>query len=357
VPKLLSVQILRGLAALSVAMLHAQHDAGSLMAAGGRAWEPGIRLPWAAGVDVFFVISGFIMVHASHGLFGREGARAIFLARRAARIVPLYWSVTTLYLALALMAPGLLNSEILEPWPILASYLFIPFERPDGVAQPLYSLGWTLNYEMFFYVLFAVAVAWSYRRAVLTLAVALLALVAVGAAFRLPQPFAFWTSPIILEFAFGLALGHLRVRGVALAGPAQAMLAVMGLALLALDLTQPTGVLPAPRALAWGVPAALLVAAAALGRRQPSPASAATRLGVALGDASYALYLLHPFAIRGIRALVGATGFGPALGPAGFIVLSLAGAILVALAAHRSFERPATAWMRLRLGSLRAAWA
>ena len=103
----------------------------------GLSFEPLEALPWAAGVDVFFVISGFVMVHASRGLFARPGASGVFLARRLARIVPLYWGTTTLYLAVALAAPCLLNSALLEPWPVLASYLFIPFDaaRRRGPAD------------------------------------------------------------------------------------------------------------------------------------------------------------------------------------------------------------------------------
>jgi len=351
VPKLLAVQILRGLAALSVALLHAEHDAVALAATRGRAWAPSVDFPWAAGVDIFFVISGFVMVHAANGLFGRPGSRGVFLARRVARIVPLYWAVTTLYLAVALAAPGLLNSAILEPWPILASYLFIPFARPDGLAQPLYSLGWTLNYEMFFYGLFALAIAWPYRRAMVILGAMLLALVTLGVLFRLPQPFAFWTEPILIEFAFGLALGHLRTRGVVTGRVGQAVLAVAGLALLSLDLARPDAVLAAPRALAWGLPAALLVAAACLGRKEVPVRNPFVRFGISLGDASYALYLLHPFAVRGVRALATATGLDAALGPVGYIALALAGAILASLFAFRFFERPATAWARRRIQS------
>jgi exopolysaccharide production protein ExoZ len=355
VSKLLLVQILRGVAALSIAALHAQHDAVALAAATGTVWVPPLHIPWAAGVDVFFVISGFIMVHASQDLFHREGARGAFLARRIARIVPLYWAVTTLYLALAVVAPGLLNSELLAPWLVLASYLFIPAERPDGIVQPLYSLGWTLNYEMFFYALFALAIVLPYRRAIAALAGTIFALVALGSVYRLPEPLAFWTSPILLEFAFGLALGHLRAQGVTIGRAAQVALSTAGLALLALDLTDPAGGVAVPRVLAWGAPAAFLVAAAALGRDGLSSRNAATRFGVALGDASYALYLLHPFAIRGVRSVVAASGLGSALGPAGFIPIALAAAILASLFVHRTFELAATAWLRRRLYPLRPA--
>jgi exopolysaccharide production protein ExoZ len=351
--KLLLVQVLRALAALSVAMLHAQHDAGMLAERAGLSFTPMDRFPWAAGVDVFFVISGFIMVHASQRLFGAPEARRIFLARRLARIVPIYWAVTTLYLAVALVSPALLNSEILEPWPVIASYLFIPFTRPEGLAQPLYSLGWTLNYEMFFYALFALAIVLPRRQAVGALAVALVALAAAGALIPLPQPFAFWTDGIILEFAFGLALGLLRSDGLTLGGFARGLLAVLGLTLLALDLTNATLIGPLPRAFAWGVPAALLVAAAALGRERPE-GGLATRLGVAIGDASYALYLLHPFAIRGGREIVARSGLIGIVGPWGFVLLALLAAILAAVAVHRLFERPATEWARRRLEGSRA---
>jgi exopolysaccharide production protein ExoZ len=344
VPRLIVVQALRGLAALSIAMLHALYEAGLLAGAAGLPFAAPAGVPWAAGVDLFFVISGLIMVHASAGLFGRPGARKTFLVRRLARIVPLYWAVTALYLALALAAPALLNSEVLAPWPVLASFLFIPFARPDGVAQPLYSLGWTLNYEMAFYALFAAALAWPRRAAVPALIAALAGLAAIGQLRAWPQPIAFWTAPIILEFAFGLAIGGLRAGGVALRLPVRIALAAAGLALLGLAGLE--GAAPLARPFAWGVPAALIVAAAALGPARAEPRNPVARAAAALGDASYALYLVHPFAIRGVRVAVEGLGVFPALGPWGFVALALAGAVAAAVAVHRGFERPAMGWVR-----------
>jgi exopolysaccharide production protein ExoZ len=354
--KLLLVQVLRALAALSIAMLHAQHDAGMLAERAGVSFTPLDRFPWAAGVDVFFVISGFIMVHASRGLFGTPEARGVFLVRRVARIVPLYWTVTTLYLAIALGAPAVLNSVLGEPWQVIASYFFIPYTRPDGAAQPLYSLGWTLNYEMFFYGLFALAIVLPRRLAVAALTAGLLALVLLGRLAPLPQPFAFWTDSIILEFAFGLGLGLLRAAGVTLRGPVRGALAVIAIVLLALDLRDGGSWGALPRALAWGGPAALLVAAAALGHDRAA-GGLATRLGVAVGDASYALYLLHPFAIRGGRELAARTGLTSVVGPWGFVILALVAATLAALLVHRLFERPATEGARRRLEHWTQKWS
>ncbi|HEX8666674.1 MAG TPA: acyltransferase [Beijerinckiaceae bacterium] len=347
--KLVLVQVLRAAAALSVAMLHAQHDAATLAERGAQAFTPIEAFPWEAGVDVFFVISGFIMVHASAPLFGTEGAGRIFLARRIARIVPVYWAVTTLYLAIALAVPALLNAELLGWGHVVASYLFIPTARPDGNVQPLYGLGWTLNYEMFFYILFAVAVAWPRRRAVPALAAVLIGLVAVGLLLRpLPQPLGFWTDPIVLEFVYGMALGYFHAKGIRLGPVARALLG--GAAILALiAVASRLGIWTIPyRALAYGLPAAMLVAAVALGRERRNEGRLAN-IGAAVGDASYALYLIHPFAIRAGREVVWRSGLGGVIGPWTFVVLALAASVLAAVVVYRLFERPATAWVRARL--------
>src|SRR6478672_3815052 len=98
-----SVQALRAAAALSIAVLHVLHDATSLDPGGMiERWHDAV--PWGAGVDLFFVISGFVMVYASNDLFGRRDGPALFMARRRIRSVPLYWAATTLFLLVALIA-------------------------------------------------------------------------------------------------------------------------------------------------------------------------------------------------------------------------------------------------------------
>jgi exopolysaccharide production protein ExoZ len=347
--KLVLVQILRALAALSVAMLHAQHDAAALAQRSGRAFMPVEVFPWEAGVDVFFVISGFIMVHASAPLFGAWGGSRTFLARRVARIVPIYWAVTTLYLAIALAAPALLNAEFLGWAHVAASYLFIPLARPDGNVQPLYGLGWTLNYEMFFYALFAIAVAWRRKRAVPALGAVLAGLVTVGLLFRpLPQPLGFWTDPIILEFVYGMALGLLYAEGVRLGLVPRTLLGLAAVATL-IAIASLYGVSATPwRALAYGLPAAMLVAAVTFGRGELGRGRLA-RIGAAIGDASYALYLIHPFVIRAGREAVWRGGLAAAVGPWTFAVLALAASVLASVVVYRLFERPVTAWVRARL--------
>ena len=142
---ILPIQMLRALAAFMVAVHHVQPDAAALARLGGRSFTPSEMLPWMAGVDIFFVVSGFIMVHASERLFDQPGASALFLKRRLVRIVPLYWAATTLFLLVGLVIPAMLNSTAPTPSQIAASYLFWPAVASSGLVQPVYSLGWTLN--------------------------------------------------------------------------------------------------------------------------------------------------------------------------------------------------------------------
>ncbi|KQP29507.1 acyltransferase [Methylobacterium sp. Leaf100] len=342
------MQGLRAFAALLVVVHHGQVEAAALALRAGLPFGPSTGLAWSAGVDVFFVISGFIIVHASAPLYGRPGGRARFLAHRIARLVPLYWLVTALYLALVLTVPALLNgADPPAPGYVAASFLFWPALRPDGIPQPLYGLGWTLNCEMFFYAVFAVGLGWGRGRAVLWLGLALAGLVALG---RLvpepPTPLAFWGSPIVLEFALGAGLGLARAHGLRLPDAARLALAATGLAGLAVA-GEPGEAL---RPLAYGGPALLLVAAAALGREPPP--GRGTRLGpalVALGDASYALYLIHPFVLRATREAITRLGLAALVGPWGALGLMLALSVAASLVVARFVERPMTRAVRHRL--------
>ncbi|MWV26238.1 acyltransferase [Methylobacterium sp. 2A] len=352
------MQILRGLAALMVVWHHARHEAALLAqrGGGGPAPEPGMLLPWWGGVDLFFVISGLVIVLASGRLYGVPGGRTRFLAHRIARVVPLYWLVSLAYLALALARPDLLGEAaalIHEPGALLAGFLFWPAARPDGVVQPLYGLGWTLNYEAFFYVLFATGLGFGRRGAVVWLVTILALLVTAGLVWPdLPLPVRFWANPIVLEFAAGAGLALAYRGGLRPAAPLRAGLAVLGLlglilaARLLAGLGEADGVL---RPLLVGVPAILLVASALGPERdaaQVARLSAPTRALVTLGDASYALYLVHPFALRLARELLLRLGGAPALHPYPAMVLMLAASVAAALLVHRVIETPLTRRVR-----------
>jgi exopolysaccharide production protein ExoZ len=349
---LVQVQVLRALAAGAIALHHAQWDAETLQLRSGHSFQAWNPIPWSAGVDIFFVISGLIMVHASQRLFAKPGGARLFLTRRIARIVPLYWATITVYVAIGLLAPSLLNQSYMEPWFVAASYLFVPAARPNGVVQPVYELGWTLNYEMLFYVLFAAAIVLPLRWASAALLAILAALVIVGQlAAPLPEPFAFWTNPILLEFAFGVMIGLMCVSGIRLRSLTRAGLAATGLAALVLVAAFPKGAGELPRLLIFGLPAALIVGAAALTSSGSGRVSLLAKWGVAAGDASFALYLLHPFVIRATRVVFWQTGLSVHLGPLAFVVVALVASLGVGLISYRYFEKPLTRCTRRLLGA------
>jgi len=324
---LISVQALRAAAAIAVAICHF-NTIEQFMS--GTSAQVGELFPLSSGVDLFFVISGFVMVYSSEPFFGTPRAAANFLVKRLARIAPLYWIVTLIsipVLSLAIDAPKL-----------IASAFFIPYRAPSGQIAPLYSPGWTLNYEMMFYVIFAVGLRWRRGIAVTGICGALLLLVILGLLFQ-PQfaPFAYWSSPIILEFGFGMILAVVLLEGFAL--PSSARLFLIAAGMIAVWLPVPTTMVSNYRVLVWGIPAAAILAGAVLGKDE-ADAGPISGLAKLLGDASYSIYLIHPLVANLIYKFL-------PHGPRDHLISSplavgLIVAIVLSVAIFRWFERPMT---------------
>jgi peptidoglycan/LPS O-acetylase OafA/YrhL len=344
-----SVQALRALAALAVVGYHATilwHDRAAPlpMAAPVHPWENG-----NAGVDLFFVISGFIMVFSSRRLVGRQDGWRRFLELRLIRIVPLYWVATAAKLASIEAVPALALHARPTAWNAVASFLFIPSRNALGIVSPVLVVGWTLSFEMLFYAVFAAGLAATVQPALL--ASAMLAPLAVLALVRGPDwpAIASLADPIVLEFVFGMVVARLLLshrlqvlpRGVGWA------LLLGGLAVLAL--------VPAPspwqRLAIWGVAAAATLAGALALERALDPKL--PRALVRLGEASYALYLSHGFVLPvlglvAVRAHLSGVAMGAFLVP-GCLIASA----LVALAVYAAVERPMTVWLRRWAGDPR----
>jgi peptidoglycan/LPS O-acetylase OafA/YrhL len=351
-----TVQLMRAAAALMVVIGHSQSTVEAIKRQADEAFARSTILPWGASVDLFFVISGFIMVYASRRLFGQPGAVRDFLTRRLARIVPLYWIVTGLFLVLLLAAKLKGGDPFPSAAAIAASYAFLPFDtHGDGRAFPVFDLGWTLNYEMFFYAVFALAVMLPRRRAVAAVAAMLLVVVAAGTVVPEDQvALHFWTRPIMIDFGLGMAVGLALSEGMRLPRSMRLVLAAAGAAMLVLDPTHLfQGALGTTVANGWarvlvaGVPATALLAAATLG---PEPRLRAPLMPfMPVGDASYSLYLLHPVALIVLEKLAQKLpAFRLLPGPM-LVIGTVLAAVVIALVAFRWGERPMTAYIARHL--------
>jgi exopolysaccharide production protein ExoZ len=332
--RFVSIQYLRALAATLVAIQHANS---------GPIHIDLTRLDLGRfGVNLFFVISGYIMWATTAA--ARRSPRQFWMAR-IIRIVPLYWIFTSLYLAIFMLHPAALNHPSNDLIHIVKSYAFVPAVHPllqDIV--PVYSLGWTLNYEMFFYAAFGIALFIANRGARLAIVTLMLGgLVAAGFAWRPTGPILHtYTSELFLEFLCGTLIAAAGDRLIA-SGP-RAAIPILGVAALLLAATY-SGKLGGSYVLMYGLPAALTVAGLlalehAL-RIRPS------NFALLVGDASYSLYLCHPFAQRAVYLALptAAAASSRVIGLICIAVASMA-AILCAIAVYRFVEQPMLVGLR-----------
>jgi exopolysaccharide production protein ExoZ len=334
---LVYIQILRFVAALAVVAFHA-------LGAPPKGFEvPEGAISFALsyggrGVDLFFVISGFVIFYATHS---SKLTPAEFLRRRVERIVPLYFVVIFTVTMLAMTLPATFGApDWYTPRHIIKSLAFIAFT--DGEVPVVY-VGWSLEYEMYFYLAVALLMALTrnvWRNIVVMFsAIAVLGQIpGVGAALG---HYAFFADPMILEFVLGVIVGSVFVNG-RIGWPMPVAAACAIAALLVSD--------PASRVIVSGVPAACLVAAAAwLSRKRIDP-SWPERALARLGDASYSIYLAQVQTVSLASMLI--AGFVPAIPP--LLLLSVTSCIVVALGLLLNIlvERPLLKLCR-RLGAAR----
>jgi peptidoglycan/LPS O-acetylase OafA/YrhL len=269
-----------------------------------------------------------------------------FFVDRVCRIVPIYWLMTLAVFGLAAIAPALFNSTEADATQLLKSLFFIPFMKRSGLIQPVLFVGWTLNYEMFFYALFALGLA-ARARLLLTTGV-LVALVATGLFGHSNNVFfRFYTDSRVLEFAFGMWIGALQQPVNRIPRLPLAMAAAIGL-LVAVG--APVAFPTLPPILASGVASAVLVWSVV--RLEAAGAIVDWKWAVALGNASYALYLVHPFVTDAFIKVQGRLP-GGAMTAAPAILVALAAAAGVAVLVSRFVEVPLTRAARRQLSAQR----
>jgi len=305
------------------------------------------------GVDLFFVISGFVMGISTH----REVGPAAFLCLRIVRVAPLYWLVTALLVACAAAGhlclqlgagpaqiglDGRLGSDC-EPGAyysagaIVKSLLFVPYRAQEspGSIWPILLQGWSLNYEMFFYTLCAISLALPRYWRIPALVAVLVGLAACGRLFDTSSsPVAFtYTNVLLLEFAAGAMLAFAWLRG----RPASrwigsALLLILGL----YGLTS--------QHLLIVMLGAIIVVAGSL---HPKICFINCRPLLALGNASYSVFLTHQLVLAAVawvwmQAFPRVTWSNAVL----FLLMSLAVTAVAGWLCYVLLERPLTRSLR-----------
>jgi peptidoglycan/LPS O-acetylase OafA/YrhL len=353
-PRLGSIQFCRGAAAWLVVFYHL----GTL---NDGFWSPTAR--WAeklralesigfAGVDLFFVISGVVMMVTCWRRLGERGEVAPFLKRRVARIYPLNWLATAAVLAIWWWAPQLANPAKTEPWFVAKSLALWPQQE-----MPVVTVAWTLTYEMCFYLAFAALIALPRRWAPPALAGWAAAIVATPLVadpatcklFDVPAVFP-PLSPLALEFIAGCAIGWLYFRGRMPAGRSMLALGLttfFGLGAWS-SMTDAAAGTDWTRVAIFGAGSTLIIYGLAArelagGRRVPASLTF-------WGDASYSLYLTHGYVIQAFGLLAArwpaAQQGAPKLA---LTVACLAACGAVAAICHVAVERPVNAAARRAL--------
>jgi exopolysaccharide production protein ExoZ len=333
--KFRSLQILRAIATTMVALLHAVYPVE--LATSGQ-WSGWFTPFLAAGVDIFFVLSGAIIY--SSAFAGRRGTATAFLARRFRRIAPMFY-VTTLFVVLIGLSSGV------PAWRrIAASISFWPVWGSGQLSTPILPAGWTLCFEMLFYA--GAAIALTSRRAMPFLLGGFIAAWLIRDLTEWPL-FQFLGNPITVEFLLGVMIArHFNPRK-----PKPiwfgALCVSIGFAALWLFVQPPalaqdaygvmTGDLSLHRLFFWGIPAAFILYGAML--IEPYAKRSFLSPFVYIGDASYSIYLVHAPVIVFAYALFAELGITlpPALAPIAWCLLAAIG-IGGGILAYELIERP-----------------
>ncbi len=326
------VQSLRCLAATGVVLYHTDLQ---LLRLSDEALTQSARFG-AAGTDLLFVISGFILVYICDG---KPPAFGEFLFRRFARVAPLYWFMTLCMLAAFLALPGLFYSTRFDAHHFLASLAFLPYPHPvTGLQRPFLVPGWALNYIAFFYLLFGLLLILPSSRRIIAIGLILCSLVALRWLFDRASPLLdFYGAPIILDFVLGMLVAwtYITRRSV------QPVTIVVGFAVSAAMFA--AGVLHGTasgddRVIFWGVSGAALLFATLFidkqrGWRTP-------RVVTLLGNASFSTYLSNLFSLALVTRAIQRVGLFPILGLSGTRFVLVITALIVGALVYLFVELP-----------------
>lgn len=338
--RLENIQALRGAAALAVVVAHL----GGLYAVDPSIPKLQVRAG-VAGVDIFFVLSGFIIAWTTRG--EKWSASPNYIANRFWRIFPLYWLLTIPELPWASIIAYARDGFLFPHWDyyLKSAFLIPAFSPGSTLLYPALNPGWTLIYEMAFYLIWFVLMMGSRRALFGRLTAALAALYATGWLAGAPSAWrAFATNSVLFEFALGVGIAEIISRSKVPTMKPLAALSAIGIACFTIVVADRV-VEPDYRLISFGLPSAVILMATLDLQRA---GWLAPRVLCFLGDASYAIYLAQAGMIAAVAKLLAPTS----LAWPWKLTLIVTSAIAVGTVLHWAFEKPIMACRkRIRRGS------
>lgn len=260
---------------------------------------PGFAIPFSfgnAGVEFFFVLSGFIIFSAHRKDIFQPWKLGSYLEKRFTRIYPTFWVVFLGVLILAYTSSAS-RSTIPRDWHVIAKAALLLPQDPEAVGSlgsPILVVAWTLQYEVFFYAFFALLILNRW----LSMAAGLLLLgtyIVFHGVAQLTFPLAFFLKDYVLLFAMGMAVSLGCIPGRSIAVDRPLLFGAIGtgmFALIALDTVLKVGLLGDHNVIPYGLASSLIVFGVVQSEDRGRIIGGYKWLQI-LGDSSYALYLIH----------------------------------------------------------------
>ena len=304
--KIISIEILRGLAATLVVFVHvmAETQVRSVNSKLVDFYE--LKEFGLVGVDIFFVISGFIMVLIHGNDFLKPKASLIFLKKRFLRIAPLYWFFTFIASFLLIVLPEFSSRGLtFDITHFFMSLGFIPWNNSVGTMFPVLGVGWTLNYEMYFYLLFAFCLMFKKKNFLFILTIFFILGFIVSKISDSNIPFLKMIgNPILFEFLGGVFLGWLYKKNIVIKNYFSLLIISLFL-LLSNVFFHFDG---SYKFIYFGLPCLLLlyslVSLEKLSNIFKTISSKLLKPLLVIGSSSYSIYLSHPFVLKAVYRFI-----------------------------------------------------
>lgn len=344
--KLVNIQALRGVAVLLVVLFHLTTIEQKY--GGAQTILPHFLQFGMFGVDLFFVISGFVMVIITRGKFQNFKNAIVFLWHRITRIYPTYWFYSLIVLIIFLVQPNMVNSSQGNEVNILASFLLLPSDK-----LPLVMVGWTLIHEMYFYLVFFFILLFVPEKLLASVLIIWSFLVAgANLLFNFNSPYTGLVfNPLTLEFILGCFIAIYYFYNTKTLNTYLLLLLAIGSFIFAIlghhlftDFFSTAHIQGWWRVFIFGMPAFIIVLSFTFSERNGFVLHS---LLTKIGDASYSIYLSHILTLSAIGRLW-KTFSGDALWDNYIMVpLLLLSAIAVGMFSYKYIEKPLMNYSRI----------